>query len=68
MLQDKYHKTSKQILIQFAKQKGFNPIIMAIDKKHIEEDFNYDSFVIDKDDYDKMDMLDENYSMYKRYL
>jgi hypothetical protein len=41
---------------------------MAIDKKHIEEDFNYDSFVIDKDDYDKMDMLDENYSMYKRYL
>lgn len=67
-LQDKYNRTTKQILIQFAKQKGFNPIVMAIDKAHIIEDFNYDRFVIDKEDYDKMDLLNENYSMYKRYL
>jgi diketogulonate reductase-like aldo/keto reductase len=67
-LQDKYQKSTKQILIQFAIQKGFNPIIMAIDKKHVEEDFNFTSFQIDDDDYIKMDMLDENYSLYKRYL
>jgi len=67
-LQEKYNKTSKQILIQFAIQKGFNPIIMAIDKNHIEEDFNYDDFQIEQNDYDKMDMFDENYSLYKRYL
>ena len=68
LLQDKYNKTTKQILIQFAIQKGFNPIIMAIDKNHIEEDFNYKPFQIEHDDYDKMDLLDENYSLYKRYL
>jgi diketogulonate reductase-like aldo/keto reductase len=67
-LQEKYNKTSKQILIQFAIQKGFNPIIMAIDKNHIKEDFNYDDFQIEQNDYDKMDLFDENYSLYKRYL
>jgi diketogulonate reductase-like aldo/keto reductase len=67
-LREKYNRTTKQILIQFAIQNGFNPIVMAVDKSHIVEDFNYDKFVIDKEDYDKMDLLDENYSMYKRYL
>ena len=67
-LQEKYKKTTKQILIKFAIQKGFNPIIMAVDKNHINEDFNYDNFVLDKDDYNKMDLLDENYSCYRRYL
>lgn len=67
-LQEKYNKTTKQILIQFAIQKGFNPIIMAINKNHIEEDFNYKPFQIEHNDYDKMDLFDENYSMYKRYL
>jgi len=67
-LQEKYNKTTKQILIQFAKQKGFSPIIMAIDKYHIDEDFNFKPFQIEQNDYDKMDLLDENYSLYKRYL
>lgn len=67
-LQEKYNKTTKQILIQFAKQKGFEPIIMAIDKNHIDEDFNFKSFQIEQDDFDKMNALDENYSLYKRYL
>jgi diketogulonate reductase-like aldo/keto reductase len=67
-LQQKYNKTTKQILIQFAIQKGFNPIIMAVNKSHIDEDFNYDEFTLEKDDYNKMDLLDENYSLYRRYL
>lgn len=67
-LQEKYNRTSKQILIQFAIQKGFNPIIMAIDKNYIEEDFNYEAFEIEQSDYDKLDMFDENYSIYRRYL
>lgn len=67
-LQEKYNKTTKQILIQYAKQKGLIPIIMAIDKAHIEEDFNYDKFLIDEKDFNKMDLLDENFSCYKRYL
>jgi diketogulonate reductase-like aldo/keto reductase len=66
-LQQKYKKTTKQILIQFAIQKGFNPIIMTTERKYIEEDCNL-NFEIEKDDFDKMDMFDENYSMYKRYL
>lgn len=66
-LQTKYKKTSKQILIKFTQQKGFNPIIMAIEKNHIEEDSNVD-FEIEKEDFDKIDMFDENYSLYKRYL
>ena len=56
-LQNKYNKTPKQILIQFAKQSGFSPVIMALDKDHIEEDFNYKPFDIDLDDFNKMNML-----------
>jgi diketogulonate reductase-like aldo/keto reductase len=67
-LQEKYKKTTKQLLIQFVIQKGFHPIIMAIDKEHIDEDFKYESFYIDKEDFNKIDMFDENYSLYKRYL
>jgi diketogulonate reductase-like aldo/keto reductase len=67
-LQPKYNKTVKQILIQFAKQSGFSPIIMAIDKDHIEEDFNYKPFIIDYEDINKMNMLNEDFSLYKRYL
>jgi diketogulonate reductase-like aldo/keto reductase len=66
-LQEKYGKSSKQILIRFAMQKGFNPLIMAIEKEHLEEDKDIE-FTIDEDDYNKMDMFDENYSLYKRYL
>jgi 2,5-diketo-D-gluconate reductase B len=67
-LQQKYNKTTKQILIQFAKQSGFSPVIMALDNIHIDEDFNYKPFNIESEDFDKMNMLDENYSLYKRYL
>lgn len=67
-LQEKYKKTTKQILIQFAIQSGLNPIIMAVQKEHIIEDFNYGKFIIDKEDFDKMNSCNENYSLYKRYL
>lgn len=66
-LQEKYKKSTKQILIRFSIQKGFIPLIMAIEKEHIEEDMDVD-FTIDEDDYNKMDLFDENYSLYKRYL
>jgi hypothetical protein len=48
-------------------QKGFNPIIMAGKKEYLEEDKDIE-FTIDEKDYNKIDMLDENYSLYKRYL
>jgi diketogulonate reductase-like aldo/keto reductase len=67
-LTEKYERTTKQLLIQFAKQSGFSPIIMAINSEHIKEDFNYEPFQIDFDDFNKMNMLNEDYSLYKRYL
>ena len=66
-LQEKYKKTIKQILIRFAIQKGFNPIIMAIEQKYLIEDKNI-KFELDDNDYNQMDLFDENFSMYKRYL
>jgi 2,5-diketo-D-gluconate reductase B len=63
----KYKKTIKQILISFAIQKGFNPIIMAMEKDHLDENKDID-FQLDETDFNMMDVFDENYSMYKRYL
>ena len=67
-LQAKYNRNSKQILIQYAKQVGFNPIIMAQTDEHIIQDFCYDKFIIDSDDMQKLNSFNEDYSQYKRYL
>ena len=67
-LQAKYNRNSKQILIQYAKQVGFNPIIMAQTDEHINQDFCYDKFIIDSDDMQKLNSFNEDYSQYKRYL
>jgi len=66
-LQEKYKKTFRQILIRFSIQKGIIPIIMAIEREHIYENKDI-NFTLDKDDYNKINMLNENYSMYKRYI
>ena len=63
----KYDKSTKQILIKFALQNGFNPIIMAMEKEHLMENKDVD-FDLDDTDFMKMNTFDENYSMYKRYL
>jgi len=63
----KYDKSTKQILIKFALQSEFNPIIMAMEKEHLMEDKDVD-FELDETDFIKMNTFDENYSMYKRYL
>jgi len=55
-------------LIQYAKQVGFNPIIMAQTDEHIIQDFCYDKFIIDSDDMHKLNSFNEDYSQYKRYL
>ena len=66
-LVEKYNKTARQILIRFAIQHGFSPLIMAIEKAHLVEDLDVD-FVIEDSDYAMMNTFDENFSLYKRYL
>ena len=67
-LESKYKRTNKQILIQFAKQIGFIPIIMALVTDHIVDDFCYDKFILDSGDIQKLNTFNEDYSQYKRYL
>jgi diketogulonate reductase-like aldo/keto reductase len=63
----KYKKNWNQILIQYAHQKKFDVITMATEKAYIEDNFNI-HFELDEADMKIIDSLNENFSLYKRYL
>jgi len=63
----KLNKTKEQILLKYALHKNVSIITTATNKEYIEMNYNID-FIIDQEDINKIDQLDENYSMYKRFL
>jgi diketogulonate reductase-like aldo/keto reductase len=67
MIAEKLTKTPEQVLLRYAQQKGFHTITMATEKDYIRNNIDLD-FTIDIDDFNTIDSLNENYSLYKRFI
>jgi diketogulonate reductase-like aldo/keto reductase len=64
---DRLNRTKEQILLKYALQTNFSTIITATNKDYIESDYKLD-FTIDQEDMTLLNLLNENFSMYKRFL
>lgn len=64
---NKLGKTVYQVLLTWAIQKGLHVIPMAKEAQHIEDNINLD-FTLNDEDMDKLNSLDENFSLYPWYL
>lgn len=67
LIATKYNKTKEQVLLKYAFQKGFYVITTATNKEYIKT--NYD-MIFDIESYEMkvLDSMNENFSMYKRFL
>ena len=54
-------------MLRYAQQKGFHTITMATKKDFIKNNIDL-NFNIDFEDFNMIDSLNENYSLYKRFL
>ena len=67
MIARQLQRTPQQVLLKWAVQKNIRVIPMSENPEYTKDNINLD-FSISKDDSDKMDTLNENYSQYPKYL
>jgi diketogulonate reductase-like aldo/keto reductase len=64
---EKLNKTKEQILLKYALLKDFFVIVTATNEDYIKNDIDL-NFTINVNDIEKIDNMNENFSMYKRFL
>lgn len=53
-LANKYNKTQNQIILNWIVRKGYYPMVMSVDKRHIDENLSATNFVMSDDDYQQI--------------